>query len=237
MRSNKRSPSRTLATICLSCANLLKESYELAPVCPECGVRLDPDRYRRLISYSERLVRFGYQYRKKFEGLGDEDRATKRYYLVPLNEAYTWVGLVMLSGIIGGVSHDVVKNVIAKIRDQVKTRGRTSAGQPSQLELELDQLEMYVIELATDPKKIPRDVLGPVLEEMMVDFSEEICGVKEPDYAAKMKAATESADSAAVRALVKVQVGAIADAKSRIAERFQPPGRIDWDDLWKNAGA
>jgi hypothetical protein len=133
----------------------------------------------------------------------------------------------------------MVKHVVAKIRNQVATLRKRAPVYATQSPLgeELEQLELYIIELATDPKKIPRDVLGPILEEMLVDFSEEIRDVNEPNYFAKMESATKSSDSAAVQALVQIQLDAISEAKSRIGERLVPPSQIDWDDLWKNSGA
>jgi hypothetical protein len=231
----KRLPSEPVGAICLSCANIVEEPLELSPVCAECGLRVDPERYRRLLSYSERVVRFGYQYRKRFEALGSEERHTQRFMLVPLSEMYAWVGLAMLSGVVGGASHDAVKKVIEKLAKQFRSRGTASLGQGSEFEAELDQLEAYIVELTTNPKAIRPDVFRPMVEEVLVDFSEEIRDEAEPHYFEKMSAV--SPDSGDYRALVKIQLDAIAAAKARIGERFIPPPPIDWDDLWKNAGA
>lgn len=92
--------------------------------CKICGRLIDREAYLRLIAIAHDAVRYGYQYRKKYEE--DEARQTSRkrtrtaYYLVQLGPHFDWIGLAIISGVLGNAAWDVVKLVIKKAIDYAK---------------------------------------------------------------------------------------------------------------------
>jgi hypothetical protein len=223
--------NREQVILCLGCAELLP-SAGLGEPCPRCGFQTSSVQYRRLLGYAEHLVRYGYQYRSLYENEMRAGHEERRYYLAPLHEAFSFIGLAILSGVIGNTAQDIIKAVIRRIRRQLTDNSLADSATLQQLEAESGQLAVYIIELATDPGSIDRQVLSAMLDEALVDLTMELRRVRRSlEESAERESSPLSLadDMAAHRA-------ATLEAKNRLPERFLPPDDVDWDELWRNAG-
>jgi hypothetical protein len=215
--------------VCLGCANLTSDDNR-GGSCSKCGVQLSPDVYGKLLAYAERLVRYGYQYRGLYEDEVRDGEEQRRHYLLPLHEIFNFIGLAVLSGIVGNTAHELVKAAIGRIREQARTEKLVDPAILARLDSEISQLELYLIELTVDPRRIDRRVLSAILDEAFVDLTIEL----RYSVAASAEVATPSPDFTQDRA---EHVNASAEATSRLTAQFLPPEGVDWDDLWKNAGS
>lgn len=103
--------------LCFSCANVFRLKKEMNLTCPECGFTVNLDNYEKLFKYANDAVYFGYCYRKTYEkDFKNEGKITNRYALAPLSEIFIFIGIAAICGIIGGISYDIVKKVISKMK-------------------------------------------------------------------------------------------------------------------------
>ena len=109
--------------ICLNCGNISKvgtfKTQEI--ICPSCGFFIESSDYFEIIELSEEMVRMGYLYRKRYEtDYQIDETLSSRYCLAALPDELIFIGVAAVTGIIGGLSYDIFKEIISKIREQYK---------------------------------------------------------------------------------------------------------------------
>lgn len=153
--------------LCLQCGSLIENNIS---VCPFCSSEIDTKFYFRLVKKVQDYLLFGYEYRRLYEiQYSEKKKIEKKYHLDPPSGAFVWVGLAVLSGVIGNASWDFVKKVINKIRTQVDD---------SELPFECDddkelkQLYQFLLDYHRSFAGVEQDVKGAIFEEMRAHQAE-----------------------------------------------------------------
>ena len=95
-------------TLCLSCATLTRERNGRS--CAVCGEAFGQDRQTCVLDVADFIVRYGYHYRRHYEKAGAEDRS-----FIDFDVLWTFVGVAVLSGILGNAAYDLVRSAIGRI--------------------------------------------------------------------------------------------------------------------------
>lgn len=160
--------------LCCSCGAVFEASDGPELQCPHCGWRIDSAAYRALLSAAQEAVKFGWQYRRRYEADVAEYGRIERYYcLAECEEALQFAALAAASGVIGGLAYDAVKQVIRKIAAAVRRDGSKSE-ETSIFYLidhpeEMDRFIRYIDEYYACFDSISEEVRNAVFEEMVVD--------------------------------------------------------------------
>lgn len=109
-------PSRLL---CLHCATLLARVEVADGACPDCGSPIDVAELEKLYEFAAETYYYGHQYRVVYEEQFKQAKHRVRYSLQFAGEAFAWVMLAVVSGILGNAAYDGLKLVVAKIRSDV----------------------------------------------------------------------------------------------------------------------
>ena len=104
--------------ICCNCfsLNVIKTTKEI--VCKECGHSISIYKYEKIVHESKNDVRLGYQYRVRSENDLNRNITGRSYVLKELSEVFTFLGLSMLSGVVGNFAYDKLKEIISKLKDE-----------------------------------------------------------------------------------------------------------------------
>ena len=95
--------------LCCSCGAVFEASDGPELQCPHCGWRIDSAAYRALLSAAQEAVKFGWQYRRRYEADVAEYGRIERYYcLAECEEALQFAALAAASGVIGGLAYDYI---------------------------------------------------------------------------------------------------------------------------------
>lgn len=160
--------------LCCSCGTVFEAADGSEYVCPHCGWWIDSAAYRALLSAAQGAVKFGWQYRRRYEADVAEFGRVERYYcLAECEEALRFAALAAASGVIGGLAYDAVKQVIRKIAAAVRRVGSKSE-ETSIFYLidhpeEMDRFIQYIDEYYACFDSISEEVRNAVFEEMVVD--------------------------------------------------------------------
>ena len=161
-------------TLCCSCGAVFEGNDGSVLQCPHCGRQIDAGTYKALLGAAQGAVKYGWQYRRRYEADVAQYGRVERYYcLEECEEALQFAALAAASGIIGGLAYDAVKQVIQKIaaalgRDKHKS-GETSIFYPIDHPEEMDRFIQYTDEYYTCFDSISEEVRNAVFEEMVVD--------------------------------------------------------------------
>ena len=154
--------------VCTHCATYLQSGSE---ECDNCGQSLDVSVLEATYQYSRYVVYYGHQYRKYYEGLrGQENKA--RPSLAFIGDAFAWLGMAVLSGIVGGVSYDVLKTVFIRMRDQARKNAKYDHGCQQLAEMTESEFEEFfsnIYDAHTGFANIPNEVRADILEEITAD--------------------------------------------------------------------
>jgi len=169
----------TISVICINCAEVFSIKESLYIECPKCGYKIERKSYNELLKYCHDAARFGYEYRLKYEKLKlDEKRIQKRYKVEPTNIYFSFMALAALSGIVGGISYDIVKHVAKIVLNNAK-RKRKKNSNLLLLESDKEFREFYkcIKEFHHDLKDLKKDIKNIILEEMFVhEYADLIAG-------------------------------------------------------------
>lgn len=153
--------------LCLKCATILEDDMA---ECHTCGEPIDHKAYERILEKANQYILFGYHYRKAYEDqylrLGTIET---KYHLGILGESFAWLGLSVLSGVIGGASWDFVKSLSKKIASQLKSKDI------SQIVSDDEQLRLfseYMLDYHHSFKNIKDEIREALLEEMEAHAAE-----------------------------------------------------------------
>ena len=159
--------------LCCSCGTVFEAGGGSEYACPCCGFRIDSAVYQSLLSAAQGAVKFGWQYRRRYEADVAEYGRIERYYcLEECEEALQFAALAAASGVIGGLAYDAVKQVIRKIAAAVRRDGEKSE-ETSIFYLidhpeEMDRFIQYIDEYYACFDSISEEVRNAVFEEMVV---------------------------------------------------------------------
>ena len=210
----KPAPTRI---ICLGCAEILPISAE-GDACPCCGFNVGGVSYWKIFNYAAAAVDYGYSYREVYEEELKESGEISSYSLVSLGDAFTWMALAALSGIIGGVSWElagaVVRRILKQLNRSADGRGDAEAVRVFTDQSQFEKFALYIEAFAWALQDSDPQVRSAVLNEMVIDekvrlhLEEGFRGSAEED-----------------RAL----------AVERIKGMFrEPPGEEAFREIWKN---
>jgi hypothetical protein len=148
-RPSEEQAAITNAALCLSCANVFSATAKQA-ICPVCGDQLDVNLFLRLMVYSRLAMRFGYQYRKAYSRDLLKGPIRTKYLLKDFGDWFAFVGLAVLSGVIGNASYDLIKHLVWKFCRERAVSDRVMQKPFSHIEFddaEIEKLIGYVEDL------------------------------------------------------------------------------------------
>lgn len=162
-------PTRTL---CLSCGEAIDFPQEQITSCSECGAELDRKAILRLYEYAAEAYYYGVQYRRYYEdAYAKTDKPLKPSLLFD-GEAFAWVMLAALSGVVGNAAYDLVKSIANQVLEDVAA-GRLPARDYSRmLELSDDELGELIgaaREYRNGMDGLTQQVRAAIAEEIVAD--------------------------------------------------------------------
>ena len=157
--------------LCTACATLVETHSAGATICTSCKTEIESPSNSIAYRYAEATIYYGYQYRSLFERQKGDLNAPK-YSLSFLGEAFTFIALAAVSGVVGNLTYDVVKAALVRIRDQAKEKSDRGADYKSLGELtddDLDRIYEYSKSYAQAFEDLEKAIRDDLVEEMMAD--------------------------------------------------------------------
>jgi hypothetical protein len=173
-----------------------------------------------MLDYSKNVVYFGYDYRKKYEEqVNSKGMISIRYSLPEPGTIACFLGVAALSGIIGGASYDIVKEVIRRIISGSKKNTHDKSKARIQIfnETDVNIFFQYIQEYHTDKMATNDDVKQEITKEKFISH---LANATAP---ALMKG--------------KLTPEKIHDALKKAAKTYQnieKPNPQDFSSFWKN---
>lgn len=167
--------------LCIKCGSL--NNSEKNQVCLNCGQVYYSDLYDKIYQEALLAVRFGYQYRLAFERQIETQDNIYCYY--SLQDTPKWVkdlGMIVLSGIIGGVSYDGIKLSFEKAYEKIikdKVVETTDKANPSQKNIYIFndnttyQFITYIQEYHKGMPQVDKRVKDAIKEEELAEVLSE----------------------------------------------------------------
>lgn len=127
--------------ICLRCGNITRDNGSVILKCGSCGHAIPSKQYAKLIVRGRDIVKHGIFYRRAYEEqICKHGRIRRWYSLHDPTLVETAIGIVV-SGVLGGFSYDVVKGFLTNLYGRI-TKWKidpalTSDQQPSKEDLDL----------------------------------------------------------------------------------------------------
>lgn len=164
--------------LCLNCGTIHAADGN---ICDNCDFENNKEEYDELISYCQRTVHFGYDYRITFEQQVAKDGKVTHYpFLDETQNLWTFLAVGALSGIVGGIAYDIVKHLGKQILDILASKQKTEPLDNKEVELiklinkhsEMQKFTVYIhAYLKNSSKKIVTEVEKAILHEEYVDAS------------------------------------------------------------------
>lgn len=158
------------AVLCTSCGKLIAAGDRMEVQCPACDANTSMATVDALRNYAAEVIYYGYQYRSIFERSSSRD--VPKLSLSFAGEAFLWVAVAMLSGIVGNASYDLVKSVVCRLRDDA---GQMTSSDPSYERLasvtdeELERMFEYARDYHDEMKRVSDGVKAQIIEEIISD--------------------------------------------------------------------
>jgi hypothetical protein len=140
--------------------------------CYRCGISISSEESEEVFQYAAETYYYGYQYRVYYENAFRSSPDVPKPCLAFAGEAFIWITLAMLSGIIGNAAYDVVKVVLKDLRDQAKGRraeDRSYSLLADVTDKELDELFQYARDYYHGLESLRKEVRAAIIEEIVVD--------------------------------------------------------------------
>lgn len=152
--------------LCLHCAHV----FEDAACCPQCHSVVDKSQYGSLLRKAGDYIRFGYDYRKRYEEqFKEKGKIELKFALKESAEIINWIGLAVLSGVIGGASWDLIKLVCRKITEQIRSE---EVNEIINDDTKLEEMKSFLLEYHCNFKGVKAEVRDAILEEFMAHEAE-----------------------------------------------------------------
>lgn len=158
--------------LCLSCGAILPRTGQDIVTCSRCGASINTSDSDDIFHYAAETYHYGYQYRVYYERAYQLSTSPPQPSLAFAGEAFVWVMLAMLSGVIGGAAYDLVKTVIADLREQSRTRRSEDKSYDALLNVtdeELEEMFQYARDYYQGLESIRKEVRAAIIEEIVAD--------------------------------------------------------------------
>ena len=162
-------PTRAL---CLSCGEIADFPQEQIASCTECGAELDRKAILRLYEYAAETYYYGVQYRRYYEEAYAKDDRPPKPSLLFDGEAFAWVMLAALSGVVGNAAYDLVKAVANRVFEDVAAGKLPTRNYSPMLELSDDELGEIIgsaREYRNGMDGLTKEVRAAIAEEIVAD--------------------------------------------------------------------
>ena len=154
--------------VCTNCFGLKTKKIGKNIYCYTCKYELDYLKYKSLLEDARNALRFGYQYRVRYEEDYERNKDfSVRYCLTELNEFFQFIALAAISGIIGNYSYYKIKNLLNNTT--VITLRDKELKKILRDESEQDKFIKYIQEYRDNKIKTPKKVIEAIEEEIEVD--------------------------------------------------------------------
>lgn len=156
--------------LCLCCGHLLSRE-EVADTCPICVSKIDAGELLSLYEYAAHVYYYGHQYRLAYETQQQPEQRV-RYHLGFAGEAFAWTMLAVLSGVVGNAAYDLVKVIIANIRNAAaagKIQDKDYSALLALPDEELSDLFSSAKHYTNDMAGLTKEVRLAIIEEIAVD--------------------------------------------------------------------
>lgn len=158
--------------MCLSCATLLDPTEIADEHCSVCGEAIDVEELVKLYEYAAETHYYGHQYRVVYEEQFKKTDQGPRFSLQFAGEAFAWIMLAMLSGVVGNAASDLLKVVISRVRADV-AEGRICDRDYTYLltlsDEELGNILYSAKQYVTGMDGLTREVREAIAEEIAAD--------------------------------------------------------------------
>lgn len=159
--------------LCLRCGAIVSQSDQPLASCFRCGAPVDPEDVKDIVAYAAETYYYGYQYRTYYENaFRSSTSSVAKPSLVFAGEAFAWVMLAILSGVIGNAGYDIIKKVVNDLRNQAKerrTEDRSYAELSEVTDEELDEMFNFARDYYQNLEAIKKEVRAAIVEEIVAD--------------------------------------------------------------------
>ena len=205
--------------ICFNCCAIYKAKKSLKIKCPECGYSPNRDMYSKIMNYGIAAAYYGHDYREKYEKQINKKGGIKTVYALPEPATILcFLAVAALSGVVGGISYDIVKSVFLKIignANKIKKnigQNKIKFKNDNSIKVFINQMNTFYLDL----KDIDPLVKSEIEKEMIIwDF----CDAIHPELF-NGKYTKEEILEAIKKALIE-------------KEHTQKPSEEDFVDFWK----
>lgn len=199
--------------------------------CEACGERIERERVLQLYEYAAEVYYYGRQYRIYYERAFRSGQDNIKPSLGFAGEAFAWVMLAVLSGVLGNAAYDAIKAVVNKIREDVSAGNIPGRDYTALLELTDEQLGELVDAARTycgGMDGLTKEVRAAIVEEIMADTV-----AHDPMVSAEMQKLMQRKEIKPKhrKRFAELLRGAIARSRSRTEPR---PGVFK--DIWSRLG-
>ena len=219
--------------LCFRCATVYR-AKAIGRRCPECGFVPEPDLYDKVVRYAADAARFGHHYREYYERNRPTPDGHRKHALLPeVSTGLAFVGVAVLSGVIGGASYDLVRAAVRRIAASLpRGKGRERDAEVLELAADAKRLRRFTRDLSDylyRLEELPAEVRDPIVEEVILHAAQKRLFQAMPHVLSGRKGKAPSVDE--VR---QATARAFADAMEALADQNRHPKPDDFDRMWKN---
>ena len=160
--------------LCFKCANIDCICDGKMITCVDCGHKIPISSYNRGLEYARRCYKFGIMYRDAYEDQCKNSEDGKVSVLFSLTDPSNYqelITLIILSGIIGGASWELVKKAISKLYDKCKEINEID-GVYFIDDLDFEHTKQNIKEYYNYLPDVSKEVKAAISEEVMADLVE-----------------------------------------------------------------
>jgi DNA-directed RNA polymerase subunit RPC12/RpoP/transcriptional regulator with XRE-family HTH domain len=155
--------------LCFKCAEIFSATNSRNYTCPSCGFKITSIKYSKIVNRAYSAVYFGYLYRLEYEKqISKKGEVVEHYQMAPPPELLLFIGVAALSGVIGNLTYDLLKNAIQWIIKSWCSRHRSPSAHKYEKWSNAD-LELFVKYIAEyHYEKIPAEIDGLIKKEQII---------------------------------------------------------------------
>jgi hypothetical protein len=157
--------------LCFNCCAIFTANKSSDIECPECGYCPNPDVYSKIMNYGIAAAYYGRDYRERYEKqLAKKGEIKERYALPDPATILCFLAVAALSGVIGGLSHDIVKSAFRKIIGNAN-KSQDDIGQTKINFINDNDINIFIQQVNTfhlDFKDIDSSVKSEIKKEIII---------------------------------------------------------------------